>query len=64
LKRIICVAEILLSLRRIFGLRREPVLGREIRLLNVDLNILLLLPNIKTVIKLRSMKWKRHVAYK
>ena len=63
LKRIIFVAEILLSLRIIFGLRREPVPGREIRLFNVDLNIQLSLPNIK-MIKLRSMRWKRHVAYK
>jgi len=45
-----------------FGLRTEPVPGREIRLFNVDLNIQLSLLDIK-MIKLRSMRLKTHVAY-
>jgi len=49
-------------LRRIFGPRRDKVLGEWRRLHNEELNDLYSSPNIVRVIKSRRMRWAGHVA--
>jgi len=49
-------------LRRIFGRRRDDVMGEWRRLDNEKLNDLYSLPNIVRVIKSRRMRWAGHVA--
>jgi len=49
-------------LRRIFGTRRDEVMGERRRLHNEELNDLYSSPNIVQVIKLRRMRWPEHVA--
>jgi len=49
-------------LRRIFGSRRDEVMGEWRRLHNKELNDLHSSPNIVQVIKSRSMRWAGHVA--
>ena len=49
-------------LRRIFGPRRDEVMGGWRRLHNEELNDLYTSPNIVRVIKSRRMRWVGHVA--
>jgi len=49
-------------LRRIFGPRRDEVMGEWRRLHNEELNDLYSSPNITRVIKSRRMRWAGHVA--
>jgi hypothetical protein len=49
-------------LRRIFGPRRDEVIGEWTRLNNEELNDLHYSPNIVRVIKLKRMRWVVHVA--
>ena len=49
-------------LRRIFGHRRDEVMGEWRRLHNEELNDLYCSPNIVRVIKSRRMRWAGHVA--
>jgi len=49
-------------LRRIFGPRRDGVMGERRRLNNKELNDLYSSPNIVRVIKSRRMRWAGHVA--
>jgi len=49
-------------LRRIFGPRRDEVMGEWRRLHNEELNDLYSSPSIVRVIKSRRMKWAGHVA--
>jgi hypothetical protein len=49
-------------LRRIFGPRRDEVMGDWRRLHNEELNDLYSSPNIVRVIKSRRMRWVGHVA--
>jgi hypothetical protein len=49
-------------LRRIFGPRRDEVMGDWKRLHNEELNDLYCSPNIVRVIKWRRMRWGGHVA--
>jgi len=49
-------------LRRIFGLRRDEVMGEWRRLHNEELNDLYSSPHLVQVIKLRRMRWAGHVA--
>ena len=49
-------------LRRIFGPRRDEVMGDWRRLHNEQLNYLYSSPNIVRVIKSRRMRWAGHVA--
>jgi len=49
-------------LRRIFGPRRDEVMGEWRRLHNEELNDLYSSPNIVWVIKSRGMRWVGHVA--
>ena len=49
-------------LRRIFGPRRDEVMGDWRRLHNKDLNDLYFSPNIVRVINSRRMGWTGHVA--
>jgi len=49
-------------LRRIFGPRRDEVMGEWRRLHSEELNDLYYLPNIVRVIKSRRMRWAGHVA--
>ena len=49
-------------LRRIFGPRRDEVMGEWRRLHNKELNGLYSSPNIVRVIKSRRMRWAGHVA--
>ena len=48
---------------RIFGPRRDEVMGEWRRLHNEELNDLYSSPNIVWVIKLRRMRWVGHVAH-
>jgi len=50
-------------LRRIFGPRRDEVMGEWRRLHNEDLNDLYSSPNIVQVKKSRRMRWAGHVAH-
>ena len=50
-------------LRRIFGRRRDRVMGEWRRLDNEELNDLYCLPNIVQVIISRRMRWAGHVAH-
>ena len=50
-------------LRRIFGPRRDEVMGEWKRLNNEELNDLYSSPNIVWVIKSRRMSWAGHVAH-
>jgi len=49
-------------LRRIFGPKRDEVIGEWRKLHNVELNDLYCSPNIVRVIKSRRMRWAGHVA--
>jgi len=49
-------------LRRLFGSRRDEVMGEWRRLYNEELNDLYSSPNIVRVIKSRRMRWAGHVA--
>jgi len=49
-------------LRRIFGLRRDEIIGRWSKLHNEELNDLYCSPNIVRVIKSRGMRWAGHIA--
>jgi hypothetical protein len=49
-------------LRRVFGPRRDMVMGEWRKLHNEELNDIYSLPNIVWVIKSRRMRWARHVA--
>jgi len=49
-------------LRRIFGARRDKVMGEWRRLHNEELNDLYCSPNIVWVIKSKRMRWAGHVA--
>jgi hypothetical protein len=49
-------------LRRIFGSKRDEVMGEWRKLHNEELNGLYSLPNIVRVIKARRMRWAGHVA--
>jgi len=48
-------------LRRIFGHRRDKVIGEWRRMHNEELNDLYTSPNIVRVIKSRRMRWAGHV---
>jgi hypothetical protein len=49
-------------LRRIFGFRRDEVMGEWRKLYNEELHNLYSWPNIIRMIKSRRMKWAGHVA--
>jgi hypothetical protein len=49
-------------LRRIFGAKRNEVIGEWRKLHNEELNDLYSLPNIIRVIKSRRMRWAGHIA--
>jgi len=49
-------------LRRIFGLKRDEVIGEWRKLRSEQLSYLYSSPNIVRVIKWRKMKWPGHVA--
>ena len=49
-------------LRRIFGPKRDEVAGEWRKLCNMELCDLYSTPNIIRAIKLRIMRWARHVA--
>ena len=49
--------------RRIFGPRRDEVMGEWRRLHNEELNDLYSSPNILRLIKSRRMRWAGHVAH-
>ena len=53
----------IMVLRRIFGPRRDKVMGDWSRLHNEELNDLYCSPNIVRVIKSRRMRWAGHVAF-
>jgi hypothetical protein len=48
--------------RRIFGARRDEVIGEWRKLHNEELNNLYSLPNIVQVVKSKRMRWAGHVA--
>ena len=49
-------------LRRVFGLKRDEVIGEWRKLHNEELSDLYFLPNIVRVVKSRRMRWACHVA--
>jgi hypothetical protein len=49
-------------LRRLFGPKRDEVIGEWRKLHNEELNNLYSLPNIVRVVKSRRMRWAGHVA--
>jgi hypothetical protein len=49
-------------LKRIFGPKRDEVMGEWRKLHNEELNDLYCSPNIVRVMKLRRMRWAGHVA--
>jgi hypothetical protein len=49
-------------LRRIFGLKKDEVMGGWRKLHNEELCNLYSLPDIIRIIKWRKMRWARHVA--
>jgi hypothetical protein len=49
-------------LRRIFGLKRDEVMGKWRKLLNEELRDLYSSPSIIRIIKSRRMRWAGHVA--
>jgi hypothetical protein len=51
-----------MELRRIFGPRKDKVMGEWRRLHNEEINDLYSSPNIVRVIKSRRMRWVGHVA--
>jgi len=50
-------------LRRIFGPKRDEVMGEWRKLHNEELKVLYSSPNYVRVIKLRRMRWAGHVAH-
>jgi hypothetical protein len=52
-----------MALRRIFGPKRDKVMGDWRRLHNEELNDLYSSPNIVGLIKLKRMRWAGHVAH-
>jgi hypothetical protein len=50
-------------LKRIFGPRRDEVIGEGRKLNNEELNALYSSPNTDQAIKLRRMRWVGHVAW-
>jgi hypothetical protein len=50
-------------LRRIFGLKRDEIIGGWRKLHNVELHNLYYLSNGIRMMKLRRMRWARHVEY-
>jgi hypothetical protein len=48
-------------LRRIFGHKRDEIIGGWRKLHRVELHNLYSLPNIISIIKSRRMKWAEHV---
>ena len=51
------------AIKRIFGPKRDEVIGECRRLHNVELNDQYSSPNIIRVIKWRIMRWAGHVAF-
>jgi PAS domain-containing protein len=49
-------------LRRIFGLKRDEVIGEWRKLLNQELHDLYSSPSIIRIMKARRMRWAGHVA--
>ena len=49
-------------LRRVFGPKRDEVIGERRKLHNEELRDLYSLPNIVRVVKSRRMRWEGHVA--
>jgi hypothetical protein len=50
-------------LRRVFGPKRDEVIGELRKLHNEELSDLYSLPNIVRVVKSRRMRWVGHVAH-
>jgi hypothetical protein len=50
-------------MRRLFGPKRDEVIGEWRQLHNEELNDLYCSPNIVQVIKWRRMRWAGHIAY-
>jgi len=50
------------GLRRVFGRKRDEVIGEWRKLHNEELSDMYFLPNIVRVVKSRRMRWEGHVA--